>query len=79
MNKVVTVSVCLKEATAYAEAGHEIAFGQRVIEAVKEEVKREVKEFNIAEGDVNVELMEMGLKLSLQKLRPYRFIKIRWS
>lgn len=67
LEQVVTVSVCLKEGTAYAEAGHEIAFGQRVIEAVKEEVKREVKEFNIAEGDVNVGINGDGFEVIFAK------------
>lgn len=65
--QVITVSVHLKEATSYAEAGHEIAFGQRIIEPVKEEVIREVKPFNIAEGDVNVGINGEGFEVIFAK------------
>lgn len=60
---VVTVSVCLKEDTAYAKAGHEIAFGQRIVEATKEEESLETKSFQIAEGDVNVGISGEGFEV----------------
>ncbi|MDE5977890.1 MAG: DUF4981 domain-containing protein [Turicibacter sp.] len=65
--QVVTVSICLKEEKPYAKALHEIAFGQRVIEAVKETVGREVKEFSIAEGDVNVGISGDGFEVVFAK------------
>ncbi|HAX74085.1 MAG TPA: beta-galactosidase [Firmicutes bacterium] len=61
--QIVTVSVCTKVDTDYAQAGHEIAFGQLVIEASKVEKTQEVKPFNIAEGDVNVGINGEGFEV----------------
>lgn len=60
---VVTVSVCLKEETAYAKAGHEIAFGQRIVEATQEAKELDIKTFQIAEGDVNVGISGDGFEV----------------
>lgn len=51
----VTASLNLKEETLWAEAGHEVAFGQHifVVEA-EEEVAPMKRTFRVAEGDVNI-------------------------
>ena len=66
--QVVTVSIHQKEATLYAEAGHEVAFGQQVIEPTqKENISREIKSFTIAEGDVNVGINGDGFEVIFAK------------
>ncbi len=52
--QVITLSICEKEETLYAKAGHEIAFGQVVIAAEKVEKEVVAKPFTIVEGDVNL-------------------------
>lgn len=65
--QVITISICLKEDTMFAPCGHEVAFGQLIVDAVKEEEIHPVKAFQIANGDVNVELAVKDLRSSLLK------------
>ncbi|MGL6008149.1 MAG: glycoside hydrolase family 2 TIM barrel-domain containing protein, partial [Culicoidibacterales bacterium] len=60
---VITVSVHERQATYYAEAGHEIAFGQQVIKATAVAKPNEIQPFAIAEGDVNVGISGEGFEV----------------
>ncbi|MTO28186.1 DUF4981 domain-containing protein, partial [Turicibacter sanguinis] len=65
--QVITISICLKEDTMFAPCGHEVAFGQLIVDAVKEEEIRPVKAFQIANGDVNVGISGEGFEVIFAK------------
>lgn len=66
--QILTASICEKEATDYSEAGHEIAFGQRVIEAVKTEVSEPIQPFTVVEGDYNVGIHGEGFEVIFSRV-----------
>lgn len=51
----------------FAPCGHEVAFGQLIVDAVKEEEIRPVKAFQIANGDVNVGISGEGFEVIFAK------------
>ena len=61
--QVITVSVHEKEETWYAEALHEVAFGQLVIPAQQEISPAVIKPFTIVEGDVNLGINGEGFEV----------------
>ncbi|WP_278474085.1 glycoside hydrolase family 2 TIM barrel-domain containing protein [Turicibacter sanguinis] len=65
--QVITISICLKEDTMFAPCGHEVAFGQLIVDVVKEEEIRPVKAFQIANGDVNVGISGEGFEVIFAK------------
>ena len=65
--QVITISICLKEDTMFAPCGHEVAFGQLIVDAVKEEEIHPVKAFQIANGDVNVGISGEGFEVIFAK------------
>ncbi len=73
---VVTVSFLLKEDTLWANRGHEIAYGQRVV-GVREERKHELLPFRISEGICNTGISGEGFEALFSDLRgglcSYRF------
>ncbi len=75
---VVTVSICLKEDKLFASCGHEIAFGQCIIEAVKEEAAQPVKEFTIVEGSTNVGIHGEGFEVLFGKILG-RIVSIKYD
>lgn len=60
---VITVSIHERTATAYAPAGHEVAFGQEIIAGRPQAVTKPVQPFTIAEGDVNVGINGMNFEV----------------
>lgn len=61
--QVITISICLKEETRFAKCGHEVAFGQLIIDALKEEETKPIKEFTIACGGTNVGIHGDGFEV----------------
>lgn len=50
----ITASLVLREATLWADKGHEIAFGQHIFVAAQQSVELADKTFRVAVGDVNI-------------------------
>jgi len=61
--QVITVSICEKARTDYAKAGHEVAFGQQIIEAVKEDEPLVSQPFTVVQGDYNVGIHGEGFQV----------------
>ena len=73
---VITVSACLRSDTIYAPAGHEIAFGQKIIEKKAADSENEMAgrvtdnaagEFRVIYGDVNVGVYGDGFSAMFSK------------
>lgn len=66
---LLNVSAIQKEDTAWAKAGHEIAFGQTVVSVEGPDEEREPKaDFHVVVGDVNIGVMGEGFRVLFSKV-----------
>lgn len=68
VEQVVTLSIHTNEATDYAEAGHEVAFAQEIINAVVYEKEKELFPFTIVQGDFNVGISGNGFEIIFSRV-----------
>ncbi len=64
---VITVSFLLKEAAWWAEAGYEVAYGQRII-GKRKELQHERKSFRVVKGHFNTGIRGEGFEILLSEL-----------
>ena len=66
--QVLTFSVLQAYDTDYAPTGHEVAFGQEIIDPVQEEQKPMSKPFTIVQGDYNVGINGEGFEIIFSRV-----------